>query len=75
MRLNNKSLLLLELAGTALALPSMVNKRAAAKTPQANHVRAHDVKEAFEISWNGYYKDAFPHDTLHPLSHSYADDR
>lgn len=71
MRLSNKSILLLELAGVALAMPA---KRAAVP-PKADHARAHEVKEAFEISWNGYYKHAFPHDTLHPVTNSYEDDR
>lgn len=72
MRMPNKSILLLQLASTALALPS--TKRAV-QPPKADHGRAHDVKQAFEISWDGYYKNAFPHDTLHPVSNGYADDR
>lgn len=71
MRLSNKSILLLELAGSALAMPA----RRAATAPVANHAKAHDIREAFEISWNGYYKHAFPHDTLHPVANTYVDDR
>ncbi|KJK81769.1 putative mannosyl-oligosaccharide alpha-1,2-mannosidase [Metarhizium anisopliae BRIP 53293] len=71
MRLSNKSILLLELAGSALAMPA----RRAATAPVANHAKAHDIREAFEISWNGYYKHAFPHDTLHPVTNTYVDDR
>lgn len=71
MRWSNSSVLLLQLAGVAVALPG---KRAAVP-PKADHGRAREVKEAFEISWNGYYKHAFPHDTLHPLTNGYEDDR
>ncbi|QPH11062.1 hypothetical protein C2857_002638 [Epichloe festucae Fl1] len=71
MRLSNPSVLILQLAGVAVALPG---KRAVVP-PKADHDRAREVKEAFEISWNGYYKHAFPHDTLHPLTNGYEDDR
>ncbi|KAI5463631.1 glycoside hydrolase family 47 protein [Mariannaea sp. PMI_226] len=37
--------------------------------------RAEAVKEAFRLSWDSYYKNAFPHDTLRPLSKGAADDR
>ncbi|KAK2612993.1 hypothetical protein QQS21_000922 [Conoideocrella luteorostrata] len=72
MRLSNKSTILLPLlAGTAFALPG----RRAVVPPKADHGRAHEVKEAFEISWNGYYKHAFPHDTLLPVTNGFQDDR
>jgi mannosyl-oligosaccharide alpha-1,2-mannosidase len=71
MRLSSKSILLLELAGAAFAIPA---KRSASR-PVADHSRAHDVKEAFEMSWNAYYEHAFPHDTLHPVTNGYEDDR
>lgn len=37
--------------------------------------RAEGVKEAFQFAWDGYYKYAFPHDELHPVSNSYSDSR
>lgn len=40
-----------------------------------NQQRANTVKEAFQTSWDGYYKYAFPHDSLRPMSHGFADDR
>ncbi|KAI0002334.1 glycoside hydrolase family 47 protein [Xylariaceae sp. FL0662B] len=33
------------------------------------------VEEAFQRSWDGYYKYAFPNDTLKPISKSYENDR
>ncbi|KAG6028205.1 hypothetical protein E4U19_001609 [Claviceps sp. Clav32 group G5] len=71
----SSSLVLLQLAcaglGAAVALPS---KRAVVP-PVADHDKARQVKEAFAISWNGYYKHAFPHDTFHPVTNGYEDDR
>ncbi|KAJ4390370.1 Mannosyl-oligosaccharide alpha-1,2-mannosidase 1B [Neurospora sp. IMI 360204] len=48
-----------------------------AASPQAvsNQERRDAVKQAFQISWDGYYKYAFPHDSLLPVSNSYDDDR
>lgn len=40
-----------------------------------NQERARAVKEAFQVSWDGYYEHAFPHDSLRPVSNGYADDR
>ncbi|KAL1842930.1 hypothetical protein VTJ49DRAFT_3718 [Mycothermus thermophilus] len=37
--------------------------------------RADAVREAFRVSWDGFYKHAFPHDSLRPVSNGYADDR
>ncbi|KAG6313528.1 hypothetical protein E4U22_000867, partial [Claviceps purpurea] len=71
----SSSLVLLQLAcaglGAAVALPS---KRAVVP-PVADHDKARQVKEAFAISWNGYYKHAFPHDTFHPVTNGFEDDR
>ncbi|KAH6843024.1 glycoside hydrolase [Chaetomium sp. MPI-CAGE-AT-0009] len=41
----------------------------------ANQERARAVKEAFQVSWDGYYEHAFPHDSLRPVTNGYADDR
>ncbi|KAL2119616.1 hypothetical protein VTJ04DRAFT_6577 [Mycothermus thermophilus] len=40
-----------------------------------NRTRADAVRQAFRVSWDGYYKHAFPHDSLRPVTNSYADDR
>lgn len=37
--------------------------------------RAQAVKDAFQFAWDGYYKYAFPHDELHPVSNGYGDSR
>lgn len=44
-------------------------------TPQPNAARASQVKKAFQIAWDGYYRHAFPHDTLMPISVGTSDDR
>ncbi|KAK1775008.1 glycoside hydrolase [Copromyces sp. CBS 386.78] len=41
----------------------------------SNQERRDAVKQAFKISWDAYYKYAFPHDSLKPVSNSWADDR
>ncbi|KAI1080052.1 glycoside hydrolase family 47 protein [Whalleya microplaca] len=42
-------------------------------TPHPDRQEA--VKETFQRSWDGYYKYAFPNDTLKPISKSYSNDR
>ncbi|KAJ0342323.1 hypothetical protein COL922a_001355 [Colletotrichum nupharicola] len=37
--------------------------------------RANAVKEAFQRSWDGYRKFAFPNDTLKPVSNTFENDR
>ena len=37
--------------------------------------RAQAVIDTFRTAWDGYYKYAFPHDELHPVSNSYSDSR
>lgn len=41
--------------------------------PQPDRARA--VKEAFQRSWDGYRKFAFPNDTLRPVSNTFENDR
>ncbi|KAK3941603.1 glycoside hydrolase [Diplogelasinospora grovesii] len=41
----------------------------------ANATRANAVKQTFQISWDGYYKYAFPHDSLLPVTNGWSDDR
>ncbi|CAG8953201.1 hypothetical protein HYFRA_00003402 [Hymenoscyphus fraxineus] len=40
-----------------------------------NRQRADAVKEAFTYAWDGYYKYAFPHDELKPVTNSFSDSR
>lgn len=59
---------------TASPHPQRALRRAAPKYV-VNETRANAVKEAFQISWDGYYEYAFPHDSLNPVSNGYSDDR
>ena len=47
---------------------------AAAPSYVAHPDRAAAVKEAFDRSWDGYYKYAFPHDSLLPISKGFSDE-
>ncbi|KAK2612524.1 Mannosyl-oligosaccharide alpha-1,2-mannosidase 1B [Conoideocrella luteorostrata] len=60
------------LAAASGSPPGRAWKRAA---PEANLTRAHEVRSAFQTAWDGYYKHAFPHDTLLPISGGHEDDR
>ncbi|KAI0477799.1 glycoside hydrolase family 47 protein [Xylariaceae sp. FL0804] len=33
------------------------------------------IEDIFQVSWDGYYKYAFPHDSLLPISRTWEDDR
>ncbi|PHH82935.1 hypothetical protein CDD82_4258 [Ophiocordyceps australis] len=71
MRFTNACLVLLEVAaGSAWGLPSRE-----ARQPEEYPQRAAAIVEAFNHSWTGYYRHAFPHDTLRPLSNGFEDDR
>lgn len=78
----------MHLAGTALAvlgLASQVTAGPAPRTPVtsrypgpryvANATRANAVKEAFQTAWDGYYKYAYGHDSLRPVTNTFSDDR
>jgi len=41
----------------------------------AQPARAAAVKHAFDVSWDGYYRHAFPHDSLRPVTNGISDDR
>jgi len=62
---------------TALAIPT--GKHQARTSRPDNHTlnseRADAVKEAFTHAWDGYYKYAFPHDELHPVTNGFSDSR
>ncbi|KAM3454953.1 hypothetical protein NHJ6243_008721 [Beauveria neobassiana] len=62
--------LLAAMLGQAIALPAS-EKRA----PAPDRARATAVRAAFQTAWSGYYKNAWPHDTLRPISNTYEDDR
>lgn len=49
--------------------------RGPARPYVANPSRAAAVKQTFDISWDGYYTYAFPHDSLRPVNNSWDDDR
>lgn len=40
-----------------------------------NAEKAQQVKDAFQFAWDGYYKYAFPHDEIRPLSNGTSDPR
>ncbi|KAH8892323.1 glycoside hydrolase family 47 protein [Thozetella sp. PMI_491] len=44
-------------------------------TYQTQSDRAAAVKQVFQTSWDGYHANAFPHDTLLPVTNGYKDDR
>ncbi|KAL8305682.1 hypothetical protein RB597_003573 [Gaeumannomyces tritici] len=73
MRLRHVASLLLGIAASgALTSPAPVRREV---TYKPNPERAAAVKKAFRRSWDGYYKYAFPHDSLKPISKSWDDDR
>lgn len=43
-------------------------------SPVADY-RAQAVVDAFRVSWDGYYKYAFPNDELHPVTNSFSNSR
>ncbi|KFH40428.1 mannosyl-oligosaccharide alpha-1,2-mannosidase 1B-like protein [Hapsidospora chrysogenum ATCC 11550] len=68
MRLSYSSLVLLGLAGPAIAAPK-------GKKGGPDTAKAKAIKETYQHSWKGYYEYAFPNDTLAPLTKSYVNDR
>lgn len=66
------ALAVLGLLSPALAAPK---PESAKRAPAPNHGRAGEVRAAFQTAWKGYYKYAFPHDTLLPLTNEFYDDR
>ncbi|KAI6379443.1 hypothetical protein MCOR25_002026 [Pyricularia grisea] len=65
---------LLSFIGLAsLTFASPLAKREIQYSP--NREKAEAVKAAFRRSWDGYMQQAFPHDTLRPVSGGWADDR
>ncbi|KIH87250.1 mannosyl-oligosaccharide alpha-1,2-mannosidase [Sporothrix brasiliensis 5110] len=67
-------------AGTLAVLATSASASPTSRrNPKPHYVswpdRAEAVKTAFQISWDGYYKYAFPHDSLKPVSKTFQDDR
>ncbi|KAI9151930.1 putative mannosyl-oligosaccharide alpha-1,2-mannosidase 1B [Paramyrothecium foliicola] len=60
------NVLLVGLIAPVFALPS---------AGPSNRDKANAVKEAFQISWRGYYKYAFPNDNLLPATNGFNNDR
>lgn len=60
----------LSLATAAVAAPQRCVPRQADSSE-----RAAAVKEAFQFAWNGYYKYAFPHDELRPVTNGFTNSR
>lgn len=76
------ALLALSIAGSVSAVP---HARASSQTCNKvqynfpagtgkNDSRAEVVKQAYVREWNQYYKYAFPHDDLEPVTHNGTDD-
>ncbi|KAI1197831.1 glycoside hydrolase family 47 protein [Nemania serpens] len=66
------------LAALGAVSPSLVST--SPTTPRGHRYVSHPrrldgVKEAFQRSWNGYYKYAFPNDSLKPISKTFVNDR
>ncbi|KAJ9150998.1 alpha-1,2-Mannosidase [Coniochaeta hoffmannii] len=78
MRLSNTALAVLSLAAQVTASPAPQRREASHYPgPQyvANATRANAVREAFQTAWDGYYKYAYGHDSLRPVTNSFSDDR
>jgi mannosyl-oligosaccharide alpha-1,2-mannosidase len=79
MHLDRSCLTLLGLVSLSSARPSDSKRQAPLvefpPTYAPNPTRAQAVKDVYRRSWNGYYKYAFPHDSLKPITNSWDDDR
>ncbi|RDA92386.1 hypothetical protein CP533_4718 [Ophiocordyceps camponoti-saundersi (nom. inval.)] len=76
MRLTISCLLFLAWANAALAAPQGNGARPVTRQrPRPDNARATEVKRAFQVAWSGYYQHALNHDTLHPVSNGFEDDR
>ncbi|KAH8897012.1 glycoside hydrolase [Thozetella sp. PMI_491] len=78
--LSTGALAALSLASQAAASPYPARPGSSAhaardRTYISHPDRAAAVKQTFQISWDGYYKYAFPHDSLRPQTNEWSDDR
>lgn len=69
MRFHNAAAVALSVSTTFVLAqkPASLRKR--------DETRAEAVKDVFKFSWDGYYKLAFPHDELHPVTNGTGDSR
>lgn len=74
MRVTSNTAILLGLIAQAAAAPTP-ESQAPLKEPTPNRERAAEVQRVFQESWEGYYKNAFPHDSLRPVANTVEDDR
>jgi mannosyl-oligosaccharide alpha-1,2-mannosidase len=78
MYLTKTALAVIGLASQVTATPAS-QRRETSHYPGPNYVsnatRANAVKEAFQTAWDGYYKYAYGHDSLKPVTNSFSDDR
>lgn len=63
----------LTLVAGAVSLPNHGLRRRFNGSPDTDKSNA--VKDAFRTAWSGYYDNAFPDDTLRPLSNVGENDR
>nr|XP_036587807.1 mannosyl-oligosaccharide alpha-mannosidase precursor [Colletotrichum truncatum]KAF6798948.1 mannosyl-oligosaccharide alpha-mannosidase precursor [Colletotrichum truncatum] len=61
--------------GGALMFTGLLAYASASPQYRPQPDRANAVKEAFQRSWDGYRKFAFPNDTLKPVSNTFENDR
>jgi mannosyl-oligosaccharide alpha-1,2-mannosidase len=59
----------------ASALPSNIPENLRSRRHEAAEERAQAVKDAFRVSWDGYYTYAFPMDELRPVSNNGSNSR
>lgn len=75
MHLTNSLVGLCTLCAVAAPVAAGPTRRNPKPTYQTHPERTAAVKAAFQRSWDGYYKYAFPHDSLQPISNTFSDDR
>ena len=75
---STRALALLACLATGHAMAVSPRNAASHATAAPSYVaqpeRAAAVKEAFDRAWDGYYKYAFPHDSLKPISKGFSDE-
>jgi mannosyl-oligosaccharide alpha-1,2-mannosidase len=77
MHLTGTALAVFGLASQVTASPQYQRADSHSRSPQyvANATRANAVKAAFQTAWDGYYKYAYGHDSLRPVTNTFSDDR
>lgn len=62
-------------SGLTLATSVVAAPQSCVTRQEDGTARAAAVKEAFQFAWNGYYKYAFPHDELRPVTNGFTNSR